>query len=364
MLKLCSLARDFGGFALRDLSLEVEGSAYHMLVGPCGSGKTLLLECIAGLHRPDGGRIILHERDVTDLPPEKRRVGFVYQDSKLFPHMSVRDNVLFGVRFLDEGARRKAGRTLEHLTEILELDELLHRERPTELSGGERQKIALARALVTQPELLLLDEPLASLDFPLRETVCALLRRIHREFAIPVLHVTHDHSEIWALGETVTVIADGTVRQQGRREELFHRPVSAFVARFLGAENLLPCRGRRVKGHAVLRLEDGRELNLGTRDDLPEGEGPCTLVLRPEELRLVPAGEKPHEDELLLARGPVVESSLRGSWVRLVVEGPSGPLVARLPHLRDGSIPPVGDETDVAIRPGSVHVLIGEEDRP
>lgn len=359
MLRLRSLARDFGGFALRDLNLEVAGSAYHMLVGPCGSGKTLLLECIAGLHRPDGGRIILHERDVTDLPPEKRRIGFVYQDSKLFPHMTVRDNVLYGVRFLDGAARRKAGETLAHLTEILELDELLPRERPAELSGGERQKIALARALVTQPELLLLDEPLASLDFPLRETVCSLLRRIHAEFAIPVLHVTHDHSEIWALSETVTVIAEGRILQQGQREELFHRPRSPFVARFLGAENLLPARLEIRDGAATLHLGGGRELPLRGN---PCAEGPCTLVLRPEDLIVLPArGHELDEGQLLLAEGTVRESSLRGAWIRLLVDTDGLPLVALQPRLRGAAGSAAGASVRLALRPEAIHVIPGEE---
>jgi ABC-type sugar transport system ATPase subunit len=353
VLELRHITCDFGQFRLDDLTLEVDRSSYHMLIGPCGSGKTLLLETIAGLHRPVAGTLRLDGEDLTALPPERRRIGIVYQNASLFPHMSVRANLLYGVRFLEPGARAQALETMDRLVGILGLDSLMARENPEELSGGEKQKVALARALVTRPRLLLLDEPLASLDYCLRETVCSLLSTLWREFSIPVLHVTHAHSELWALADTVTVLEQGRILQRGSRQEVFDRPCSPSVARLVGADNVLQV-DLKPTGEGRLRVElAGQEFLT-----LPEGHHPAgraTLVVRPENVTVRPVGLAPG------LRGILQEASLRGAWVRAVVRVGEVQIVALLPGSKAAAGLGAGQEVAVSAAAGSVHLLPGEK---
>lgn len=236
MIELKSLCVDLGGFHLRDLTLNIRDGEYFIVLGPTGSGKTVLLETIAGLHSVKSGMILLNGLEVTKTEPEKRGIGIVYQDYVLFPHLSVIKNIAFGLR--QRGRSRKeaeaeAGWTIE----LLGLSSLLNRKIGT-LSGGEKQKVALARALAIKPKVLLLDEPLGALDPETRERVQQELREIRNKLNQTIIHVTHDFEEAVALGERIAVLGNGCIMQVGTGEEIFRQPKSEFVARFAMTRNI------------------------------------------------------------------------------------------------------------------------------
>ena len=238
MIRIRNLCVELGDFTLKNASIDVAKGEYFVIVGPSGAGKTVLLETIAGLYPIHQGQIFLRGKDATDLDPEKRGVSIVYQDYALFPHLSVRDNILFGLRMHRTGeAEMKKAMTL--VVDLCDISSLMHR-RPATLSGGECQRVALARALCVHPDVLLLDEPLSALDPRTRESMQEELRRLHRTLRVTTLHVTHDFEEAIALGERMAVIGDGEVKQVGPPEEIFRRPNSEFVARFSMSRNIFP----------------------------------------------------------------------------------------------------------------------------
>jgi len=240
VLQLEGVARTIGSFRLggpAGINLEVATGGYLVILGPTGCGKTVLLETVAGIGRPDRGRILLGGADMTGVPPERRSIGFVYQRSMLFPHYSVEGNIRYGMalRRLPDGEQRQR---VDRLAQMLGIGPLLGRD-VRNLSGGESQKVALARALAIQPPLLLLDEPLAPLDPPTREALRREIKTIHRELGTTVLHVTHDQLTARILGQSVGVLRDGALQQAGSVDDVFERPAGEFVARFVGIENVL-----------------------------------------------------------------------------------------------------------------------------
>ena len=236
MIELKGLCIDLGVFHLRDLTLDIRDGEYFMVLGPTGSGKTVLLETIAGLHPVKSGSILLDGREVTKTEPEKRGIGIVYQDYVLFPHLSVIKNIAFGLR--QRGRSRKEAETEAGWTiELLGLSSLLSRKIDT-LSGGEKQKVALARALAIKPKVLLLDEPLSALDPETRERVQQELREIRSKLNQTIIHVTHDFEEAVSLGERIAVLGNGCIMQVGTAEQIFCQPKSEFVARFAMTRNI------------------------------------------------------------------------------------------------------------------------------
>ncbi|HEX6050331.1 MAG TPA: ATP-binding cassette domain-containing protein, partial [Gemmatimonadaceae bacterium] len=236
MIETRGLSARAGTFRLQDISFTVPTGAYGVVIGPAGSGKTTLLETIAGINPQTGGVLLLNGRDVQTIPPEQRELGLVYQHGYLFPHLSVEQNIAYGASDRD-GAREVAAR----------LGAWDLRDRAVEsLSGGERQLVALARALARRPSILLLDEPFSALDPRRRDTTRRELRRIHRERGVTVLQVTHDFTEAGLLGDVAILLDRGRVLQSGRPEEVFRRPASPYVAEFLGAENVFAGTARLV----------------------------------------------------------------------------------------------------------------------
>ncbi len=228
MLELRSICKRLGAFRLVDFDLRMEADEYLVLMGPSGVGKSVLLEIACGLLAPDSGAVLYDGQDITATPPEARMFAVAYQDYALFPHLSVRHNIAYGLR----ARRRKAADTTERVAavaEMLAVDQLLDR-RPLTLSGGEQQRVALARALVTEPRLLLLDEPLSSLDGGARLRLRGELKRIQRETGTPFLHVTHDPNEALHLGDRVAVMVDQRIVQLGPPSEVLRRPANAEVA--------------------------------------------------------------------------------------------------------------------------------------
>jgi molybdopterin-binding protein len=277
MIKVKNLCVDLGEFVLKDITLNIKESEYFIILGPTGAGKTVLLESIAGLYPIKSGEIWLRGKEVTRVEPEKRKIGIVYQDHVLFPHLSVKDNITFGLKMHKTQADEIANR-LNWVAELLAISHLLHR-RPDTLSGGEKQKVALGRAIVTQPELLLVDEPLSALDPETRESVRQELRRLHNALGITILHVTHDFEEAIALGNRIAVIGEGRMMQVGTAEEIFRHPNSEFVARFTMTRNIFLGKvEKKSNGDIVFRV-DGAEFIIAT-----DADGIRHASIRPEDI--------------------------------------------------------------------------------
>jgi len=236
MIQIKNLCVDLGDFLLRDINLNVVAGEYFVILGPTAAGKTVLLESIAGLYPLKSGEIWLRGKEVTRLSPERRGISIVYQDHALFPHLSVAENITFGLK-LHRHPDQELTEVLNWLSHLLEIAHLLDR-RPDTLSGGEKQKVALARALSVKPEVLLLDEPLSALDPETREGVQRELRQLHNQLKITTIHVTHDFEEAVALGDRIAVLGDGCIHQTGTPDEIFRRPNSEFVDRFAMARNI------------------------------------------------------------------------------------------------------------------------------
>jgi molybdate transport system ATP-binding protein/molybdate/tungstate transport system ATP-binding protein len=278
MIRLEGITVAAGGFTLRDVSIDVPAGGYALLIGPTGSGKTTLLETVAGYLPPSKGKVWLHDEEVTALPPERRRVGFVYQDHLLFPHLSVAENIAYGLAVAGRESR------VAELAEALGIMPLLDRS-VDRLSGGERQRVALARALAPRPSVLLLDEPFAALDPSTRTALRRNLLELQKRERVTILQVSHDFDEALRLGDVVAVLAEGKVLQQGTPEEVFRRPNSAFVAQFTGAGNVLAGDVTQVGPTE----SDGRFMARFTAGDLvlsvvSDRVGPCHAVIRPEDL--------------------------------------------------------------------------------
>jgi molybdopterin-binding protein len=277
MIEVKNLYVDLGEFVLADINLTIEEGEYFVILGPTGAGKTVLLESIAGLYPVKSGEIRLRGKEVTGVEPEKRKISIVYQDHALFPHFSVKDNITFGLRMHGVKADEKKNR-LDWVTELLGIGSLLHR-RPDTLSGGEKQKVALGRAIINRPEVLLIDEPLSALDPETRESVQQELRQLHKALAITVLHVTHDFEEAIAMGNRIAVIGEGLLKQVGTPEEIFHHPNSEFVARFAMTRNIFRGRAtRKTEGDFAFNV-DGTEFIVATGT-----EGSCYASIRPEDI--------------------------------------------------------------------------------
>lgn len=224
---------DLGNFSLKGVSLEFERGEYLSVMGPTGAGKTILLECIIGFYRPARGRVFLDGRDITDDPPEKRRIGIVYQDYALLPHKDAFKNIEYGLKKVDPDKASRRAKVLA-MAESLHIEHVLHRK-PATLSGGEQQRVALARALVVEPRLLLMDEPLSALDSQTRQATRSLLRRIMRDRDVTVLHITHDMDDVWALADKLAILRNGRMEQIAPVGDVFNRPCNGFVADFVGA---------------------------------------------------------------------------------------------------------------------------------
>ncbi len=313
MIEIKKLTVNLGDFLLDGVDLKVEKGEYFIVLGPTGAGKTVLLEAIAGLHPVRSGEIWLDGREVTKLEPEKRGIGFVYQDYVLFPHLSVKDNLLFGLK-QTKRPKEEMGRVMEWLAELLGITPLLERS-PDTLSGGERQKVALARALSTSPEVLLLDEPLSALDPQHREGVQQELRQIHQRLKQTVIHVTHDFEEAIALGDRIAVLGAGRILQIGKPDEIFRQPNSEFVARFAMTRNIFTGEVRDGDhGQAIIAIE-GTEFEVVT-----ELRGRLHASLRPEDILI-------SEEPLISSarnslKGTITDIADRGATRYLTVSTP------------------------------------------
>lgn len=315
MIKIESLTLDLGTFCLKDLNLDIEEGEFHFLLGPTGSGKTLILESIIGLHKPRKGRIWINEKEVQTLPPERREISYVPQDLALFPHLSVKENIFYGIKARNHSLKMDEG-YLGSLIQVMRVEHLLERS-PGHLSGGEKKRIALLRALAPKPKLLLLDEPLSGLDPSIKLEIQQLLKTLHASFRPTVLCVSHDFEEAYLLGDKLTVFIDGKVEQVGKRDDVFLKPRTKKVAQFLGLRNLFAgkllakeeCSGRAILSINNLHLSIPDRLGIG---DL-EKEREVDLYIRPEEVMILREG-KPVKDSLKwnILKGEILDISDRG----------------------------------------------------
>ena len=302
--------------AVRDVSLTVEPGELVTLLGPSGCGKTTTLRVVAGFEQPDEGRVYVGEQDVTDLMVYRRSIGFVFQSYALFPHLTIFDNVAYGLR-----VRRLPAATIRaRVGQVLELVGLPGYERrfPKQLSGGEQQGVAVAQAVVVEPQLLLFDEPLSNLDAKLRVQMRAELSRLQRQLAITTVYVTHDQEEAMAISDRIAVMREGVIAQVGTAEELYRTPRSAFVAQFIGRVNLVESRVLGATGDRVAVDLWGASLSVATDDAYAPGQR-LFLVLRPESLTLVPESAKATEGEVVVP-GVVRSRMYLGEKVEYAVE--------------------------------------------
>jgi ABC-type Fe3+/spermidine/putrescine transport system ATPase subunit len=286
-VRLVRVSKRFGDSAapaVDDVSLEVPGASFTTLLGPSGCGKTTTLRMIAGFYDPDAGDIFIGGRRINDVPAHRRKTAMVFQDYALFPHMSVEDNVGYGLRLTRLDRPRLAKRVHETL-DFLGLT-TLERRYPNQLSGGQQQRVALARALVMSPAVLLLDEPLSNLDARLRVTIRAELNSIQRQLGITTIYVTHDQDEALAMSDWVAVMDHGRVAQWGTPWEVYYRPRTAFLADFLGSVNLIPAPVVRANGVDVRVSLAGQEMDLHTEQAVQAGCREVLLSIRPETLSL------------------------------------------------------------------------------
>jgi spermidine/putrescine transport system ATP-binding protein len=339
VISIDHVTRRFGAFvAVDDAHFDIRRSEFFSMLGPSGCGKTTTLRMIAGFEQPTDGQIRLEGSDVSKVPPYKRNVNTVFQQYALFPHMSVRDNVGFGLK-AKKVAKPEIEKRVVELLEIVRLADFANRK-PAQLSGGQQQRVALARALVNYPSALLLDEPLGALDLKLRQAMQLELKRIQREVGITFIFVTHDQEEALTMSDRIAVMSEGRVEQIGTPEEIYHEPETEFVAGFIGMANLLPARILEHEGAlAVANVAGDRTVRAPAVEGLDDGD-PGTLMIRPERMHL--RVEEPPPG-LVSVPAEVVDLVFQGPVVRFDLRTPDGsPMVAHvgpdadLPLLRPG----------------------------
>ena len=357
LLTLNNISKTFGSTrAVNDVSLDVNQGEFFGLLGPSGCGKTTTLRMIAGLEQPDAGSIQFEDRDITNLPPERRGFGMVFQNYALFPHLNVFENVAFGLR-----ARHKSKTEMEQrVTSALELVQLpgYGKRRVDELSGGQQQRVAIARAIAIEPVLLLFDEPLSNLDVSLREETRSELRELVTRLGLTAVYVTHDQEEAFALCDRISVMVGGRLVQTGKPRELYEQPADIAVARFLGRNNLI--RSMRLSSSKTSEgefktLEGGHTLRFPIKhDDLAPLNKPVFLVIRPEHVRLsrdVPSSTT----NVLPAHVREVVFAGATSTVRVEADGLSLEALVVQPNGFE-----VGQECEVVLAPEHLRLLRGE----
>ena len=363
-IALEGVTRRFGKLdAVHDVSLEIADGEFFSLLGPSGCGKTTTLRMIAGFEVPDEGRILLQGRDVTFVPANRRPLNMVFQQYALFPHMSIYDNVAFGLKVKRVPRGEHDGRVREMLR-VVEL-EGLEKRRPRQLSGGQQQRVALARALVNNPAALLLDEPLGALDVKLRKLMQLELKRIQAELGTTFVYVTHDQDEALAMSDRIAVMNNGRVEQIGGPREIYEHPTTAFVADFIGSLNMLELTvDEIVGGFAVMRAGEGERVVLTAPQDARVGTM-LQVAVRPERVHIGAVGAPaPAPEAGSLLRGEIAEVVYLGMYTQFHVTTGAGRVVAS--RLADELVTPleVGSSVIVSWEPEHTSVVSASELQP
>jgi spermidine/putrescine transport system ATP-binding protein len=316
-VRLERVRKAFGSVvAVNDISFTIPGGSFFSMLGPSGCGKTTTLRMIAGFETPDTGRIMLQAEDVTYTPPPKRNVNMVFQNYGLFPHMTVAENIAFGPK-IKKWSREDTRTRVAEVIRTVQLESMEDR-RPGQLSGGQQQRVALARALVNRPSALLLDEPLGALDLKLRKEMQLELKSLQQRTGTTFVYVTHDQEEAMTMSDNIAVMNKGVVEQLATPRELYQRPVSAFVAGFIGTSNLITLRvDRRDDGLLMMDLGEGERI-MATDDGVGD-EAERTITVRPEWIKLTPTDAGPR-DRVTNVGATVADVVYLGSVTQLIVE--------------------------------------------
>lgn len=310
MLNLKNINKHFGRFALKDINIDIKEGEYYVLLGRSGSGKTRLLELITGLSEPDSGQIWLDGEDITKKKIQKRKIGLVFQDYALFPNMTVAANIAYPLHSSGTSRKITAG-MVESIADKMNISHLLNRYIHN-LSGGELQRVALARTLVISPKLLLLDEPLASIDASLKDDIKRLLRNLNRS-GLTIIHVTHDYREAVSLANRVGVMHNGRIIQEGITNDVFRRPVNRFVARYAGIKNFFKVKFIRENGYWKANCGDNLRFSIPEKDYPSEG----MVILRSEDIKI--SMEKPSGKFENMIKGTISEIIPAESGMEIVV---------------------------------------------
>jgi spermidine/putrescine transport system ATP-binding protein len=347
-VEIRKVSHSFGAHkALNDVSLAIEPGTYTVLLGPSGSGKTTLLSILGGFVHPGEGSVFIRGKDFTDTPPARRPTATVFQDYALFPHLTVGNNVGFGLRMRGVPGARRIERVKEALA-MVGLADAVHK-RPHQLSGGQRQRVALARALVVEPAVLLLDEPLGALDLKLRRQMQDELKALQKRVGTAFIHVTHDQEEAMALADHCVVMSDGHIEDQGPPERVYSRPASRFSATFMGESTLL--------GGKVLETGmDGMRIETSVGQFTLVGAGgpgvDVSLAIRPEHITLAP-----ENGAVSLGEATVTDVVFQGSFKRVLAVSKRDPDVTFIAKLRSSDRVTAGDAVELHATPADMVLL-------
>jgi len=346
VLALENISHNFGEFSLKRVNIRVKKGEYFVILGPTGAGKTLLLEVVAGLHIPREGQVLLNRSDATAIPPEKRNIGFVYQNYSLFPHMTVEKNIAFGLK-MHKIPKKEAEVKVREIMGTMRISHLAARH-PHTLSGGEQQRVALARALVIDPEILLLDEPLSALDPRIQETLQEELIRVHRARDVTTVHVTHNQTEALLLADRIAVMMDGKVVQVDTPQGIFNKPTSSEVADFVGVENIVIGEVKSNEGGvAHVETEDFDISALSTYM-----EGRVKAFIRPENVTLSRTSLKSSARNNV--KGRIVKITDLGVTVRIQLDKGVKALITKNSAEELGL--KIGDEVYASFKATAVHL--------
>jgi len=342
MLEIHDLSLKIKNFKLKNINLKLNKKDYLTVIGPTGSGKSILLETIAGFYKPDRGKILIDGEDVTNYPPERRKISIVYQDFALFPHMTVLENIVYGLKKVK---KNYSCSEVEEIAEKLGILQLLNRK-PETLSGGEKQRVAIARALIVKPKILLMDEPFSALDCVTREKLRNMMREIVKTYKTTVVHVTHDFDDVFSLSNKVAVMREGRIVQSGDLENVFSKPKDSFVSDFLGINRLEGLVIGEENGNAVIKIEN---LVLRLVDRTKIGER-VTVAIRPEKIVV----NNVVSNNTNTVKCKVKSMHNKSSITILTLEGGSvefNAIVAR------GIAENISEEVSVSIKPENVRIL-------
>ncbi len=346
MLEIHDLSLKIKNFKLENINLKLNKKDYLTVIGPTGSGKSILLETIAGFYKPDRGKILIDGEDVTNYPPERRKISIVYQDFALFPHMTVLENIVYGLKKVKKNYSRSE---VEEIAERLGILQLLNRK-PETLSGGEKQRVAIARALIVKPKILLMDEPFSALDCVTREKLRNMMREIVKTYKTTVVHVTHDFDDVFSLSNKVAVMREGRIVQSGDLEDVFSKPKDSFVSDFLGINRLEGLVIREENGNAVIKIEN---LVLRSVDGAKIGER-VTVAIRPEKIVVNNVVNNVVSNNTNTVKCKVKSMQDKSSITILTLESGGvefNAIVAR------GVAENIGKEVSVSIKPENVKIL-------
>ncbi|MDP2931765.1 MAG: ABC transporter ATP-binding protein [Chloroflexota bacterium] len=324
MIEIKNLSIKLGNFSLKDISLSINDHEYFVILGPTGAGKTVFMECLAGLHRINSGEIWLDGVNATSLAPEERSIGYVPQDYVLFPFLNVVDNIAFGLRQAGY-SRADIEEKVKYLANLMGISHLLHRETHA-LSGGEKQRVALARALALSPHLLLLDEPISNLDLQTAKYLRLELRRFHRELGMTTIHITHNQREAEEMADRIGILNMGKLEQVGKPDEVFFYPESDIVSDFIGTPNILKCDSYQTLGQGLVEVDcSGLNIVLPHFGDCVE-----RIAIFPRDIYV--SQTKPPGPEVNRFKGTITGIRPSGAIVRLDVKVGENTLLAEIPN--------------------------------